>query len=227
MALTTYLSGYAGSKVRSRGYFYYRNGAVQIINGNKEEVQAIVIGTDAYQIDLYREEDTVYVFCTCPYFEGERETCKHIWATLLAAEKQGFLRGKGNSDPVHLEIYVEGNDLDENGDDDWDEDEEWEDGYAATAWSPPSPRRGHLQAVPPSPGWKDHLASVRGALQVKQKEEKNRWPATRRILYFVDVPATLEGKGLVIEVMQQEMKKNGEWGRLKSLPNYCKLQNLR
>jgi len=227
LALTTYLSGYAGSKVRSRGYFYYRNGAVQIINGNKEEVQAIVIGTDAYQIDLYREEDTVYVFCTCPYFEGERETCKHIWATLLAAEKQGFLRGKGNSDPVHLEIYVEGNDLDENGDDDWDEDEEWEDGYAATAWSPPSPRRGHLQAVPPSPGWKDHLASVRGALQVKQKEEKNRWPATRRILYFVDVPATLEGKGLVIEVMQQEMKKNGEWGRLKSLPNYCKLQNLR
>ena len=65
-------------------------------------------------------------------------------------------------------------------------------------------------------------------MQAQREEEKGRWPATRRILYFVDVPATLEGKGLVIEVAQQEMKKNGEWGRLKSLPDsYCKPENLR
>jgi hypothetical protein len=231
MALTTHLSGYVGSKVQSRGYSYYRSGAVQIINGNKEELQASVIGTDAYEVDVYREEDTVYVSCTCPYFEGERETCKHIWATLLAAEKQGYLKGK--SDPVHLEIYVEDKDWDENGDDDWNEGEEWEDegiirpGYGPKSYSPRLQERRHLQLVPPSQGWKDRLASLRGALQVQQEEGKNRWPATRRILYFVDAPATLEGKGLVIEVMQQEMKKSREWGRLKSIPDYCKPENLR
>jgi len=227
MALTTHLSRYIASKVQSRGYSYYRNGAVQIIYGNKEELQASVIGTDTYEVDLYREEDTVYVFCTCPYFEGERESCKHIWATLLAAEKDGYLKGESKSDPVRLEIYVEDKDWDENGDDDWDGNDELEDGYGATAWPPRPQGRRHLQVVPPSPGWKDRLASLRGALQVQQEEEKNRWPATRRILYFVDLPATLEGKGLVIEVVQQEMKKNGEWGRLKSLSGYCKPENLR
>jgi hypothetical protein len=229
MALTTHLSGYVGSKVRSRGYSYYRDGAVQIINGNKEELHAEVIGTDVYEVDVYREKDTVYVSCTCPYFEGERETCKHIWATLLAAERQGYLKGK--SDPVHLEIYVEDKDWDENGDDDWNDDEEREDediirsGYEPRSYPPHLQGRPHLQLVPPSPGWKDRLASLRGALQVHLEEEKNRWPATRRILYFVDVPTTLEGKGLVIEVMQQEMKKSGEWGRLKPL-SYFKPENL-
>jgi superfamily II DNA or RNA helicase len=232
MALTTHLSGYVGSKVRNRGYSYYRSGAVQIVNGNKEELQAVVTGTETYDVDLYREEETVYVSCTCPYFEGERETCKHIWATFLAAEKHGYLRGEGNSDPARLEIYVEDKDWDENGDDDWNEDEAWEDedtirpGYGPKSYSPRLQGRRHLQLVPPSPGWKDRLASLRGALQVQQEEGKNRWPATRRILYFVDLPATLEGKGLVIEAMQQEMKKSGEWGRLKSLP-YCKPQSLR
>ena len=114
-------------------------GPFEIINGNKKELQAVVIGSDTYEVDLYREGDTIYVSCTCPYFEGERETCKHIWATLLAAEKQGYLRGKSNSDPAHLEIDVDNDDWEENVEGDWDEDEELEDedvirpGYAATS----------------------------------------------------------------------------------------------
>jgi hypothetical protein len=230
MALTTHLSGYVSNKVRHRGYSYYQSGAVQILNGNKEELQASVIGTDAYEVDMYREEDTVYVSCTCPYFEGEREPCKHIWATLLAAEKQGYLKDK--SDPVRLQIYAADNEWDEIGDGDWNENEELKDegmirqGYSPRSYSPPSEGRRHLRLVSPSQGWKDRLASLRGALQVQQEEQKNLWPTTRRILYFVDVPTTLEGKGLVIEVMQQEMKKSGEWGRLKSL-SYFKPENLR
>jgi len=232
MALTTHLSRHVGSKVRSRGYSYYRSGAVQIINGNNEELEAAVIGTETYAVDLYREDDTVHASCTCPYFEGERESCKHIWATLLAAEKQGYLRGEGNSDPVYLQIHAEDNEWDEIGDDDWIEDEEGEGeniiraGYSPKSYSQPLQGGRHLQLVPPSPGWKGRLASLRGAFQEQREEEKNRWPATRRILYFVDVPTTLEGKGLGIEVMQQEMKKNGEWGRLKSL-SYFKPENLR
>ena len=85
MPLTTHLSRYVDNKVRARGVSYYRDGAVQIIHGNKEEMQAIVFGTNTYEVDLYRQRDKVHVSCTCPYFEGERDTCKHIWASLLAA----------------------------------------------------------------------------------------------------------------------------------------------
>jgi superfamily II DNA or RNA helicase len=231
MALTTHLSRYVESKVQSRGYSYYRNGAVQIIDGNKEELQAFVTGTETYQVDLYRDGNTVYVCCTCPYFEGERDTCKHIWATLLAAEKPGYLKGKGQSDPVHLEIYVDNNEWDEIGDDNWNEDDEWEDeeitrpGHGQRSYFPPSQGRRHLQLVAP-PGWKDHLATLHEALQVKGEEEKTHWRATRQILYFVDVPTTLEGKGLIIEAAYREMKKKGGWGQLKSLPDYFKPSNL-
>lgn len=222
MAITTHLSEYVDSKVRARGNSYYRSGAVQIIHGNREEMQAIVLGTNAYHVNLYRARDTVYVSCTCPYLEGERETCKHIWAALLAAENRGYLRGKSNSNPAHLEIYVEGDNWDENEEEDWTEDEELDEneirpGYAEPSYFPRSQRQRHLQVAPPPPGWKDHLASLRMVLQTQRDTEKGRWLAARRILYLVNVPATLEGKGLVVETAYQEKKKNGEWGRLKPI----------
>ncbi len=234
MPLTTYLSGYVDSQVRGRGYSYYRNGAVQIIKGSRKDLQAMVVGSDAYRVDLYWDRDTVFASCTCPYFEGESMICKHIWATLLAAEKRDYLRGKSNSDPAHLEIDFKNDDRHENEEGGWDEHEEWEDeeiirpGYVAPSWPPRPQEKRRLQVAPPPPGWKDHLASLRGAMKARQEEEKGRWPGTRRIIYFVDVPATLEGKGLAIEVSQQEMKKNGEWGRFKSYPDsYSKAENLR
>jgi len=229
MALTTHLSGYVTSKVKSRGNSYYKDGAVQIIHGNKEEMRAIVIGTNAYHINLYREGDTVYVSCTCPYLEGEGDTCKHIWAALLAAENRGYLRGKSNSDPAHLDIDVEGDDWDENEEEDEALDEnEIRPGYALPSYFPHSQERRHLQVAPPPPGWKDHLAALRGALQAQRDAEKGRWPATRQILFFVDVPATLEGKGVVVEAVYRERKKNGEWGRLKPLSgSNFKPENLR
>jgi len=234
MALTTHLSRYVDNKVRERGYSYFRSGSVDIVNGNKEELQALVFGTDTYEVEIFRLEDAVHVACTCPFFEGERVSCKHIWASLLAAESKGYLRGKSNSDPAHLEIYFGENDWDENEKDDWDVDEGLGEeeiirpGYGPRSYLSRLQGRNHLQVVPPAPGWKDHLASLRGALKAQQDAEKGRWPATRQILYFIDVPATLEGKGLVIEATYRERKKNGEWGQLKSLSGWnFKPENLR
>ncbi len=219
MALSTHLYDYVGDKVRSRGNSYYRNSAAQIIHGNKEELHAVVIGSNVYEVDLYRDGDTIHASCTCPYFEGERETCKHIWAVLLTAEKKGYLKGKGNTDPLRLEISFDDRGRDENEDDDRDEGENLQDGYGATIWPPFPQGRRHLRLVAPSHGWKDHLASLRAALQTQRETEKGSWSAGRQILYFVDAPTTLEGKGLVIEATYREMKKNGQWGQLKSLPD--------
>ena len=38
------------------------------------------------------------------------------------------------------------------------------------------------------------------------------WAANRRILYIVDVPATLEGRGMVVELASQVMKRDGTGG---------------
>ncbi len=43
------------------------------------------------------------------------------------------------------------------------------------------------------------------------------WPANRRILYVVDVPATLEGRGLVVELSSQVVKRDGTGERPKQL----------
>jgi hypothetical protein len=220
MALTTHLYKYVSRAVQGRGDSYYRIGAVRVINGNKDVLQAFVFGSHRYKVDLYRKEDTIYASCTCPYFEGEGGSCKHIWATLLAAEQRGYLGGKDNSDPLRLKVDL-GGDVEE-----LENGNAVQPGHAAESYYPRLQGREHLRLVPPSSGWKDHLASLREGLEVKREEERKSRPATQRILYFVDVP--VENKGLVIEVAHREMKKNGGWGQLKSNAGmYCKPENLR
>ncbi len=222
MALTTHLSRYVDSRVRQRGHSYFRSGSVDIVHGNEEEVQALVFGTDTYEVEIFRQDDTVHVACSCPYFEGEGDTCKHIWATLLAAENRGYLRGRSNSDPAHLEIYFGEGDWDEG--EDWEvgEEDDWEDeatlrpGYGPGSFSSGMPEKRQLQLISQQPGWKVPLNALREAFKTQLNGEKSHWPATRQILYFIDVPATLEGKGLIIEVAHRDMKKNGQWGQVKS-----------
>lgn len=213
MALTTHLARYVDKKIQARGVSYYRYGGVQIVHGNKEEMEAIVLGTSIYEVALYRQRDTIHVSCTCPYFEGEGDTCKHIWASLLAAESKGYLRGKSNSDPLLLETYFEGNLMKE---DEWEEEKVIHPAYQPKPSFTEKPESSHLHLLPKKPDWKSPLHILGEAFQRQLYEEKSRWPAIRQILYFVDVPATLEGKGLVIEVMDRDRKKNGEWGQLKS-----------
>lgn len=226
MALTSYLSRYVAHQIRQRGSSYYKEGAVEIIHGNQYEMEATVFGTDAYDVELYRQKDTVLVACTCPYFEGEEDICKHIWASLLAAEKKGYLRGKSNSDPFHLEIYV-GEDLLDEDDGDGKEEDDIGPYVKTTHFSLPQGKH-HLQLVSQTPNWKTTLHALRNTFHAQQIKEKGPWPETREILYFIDIPYTLRGKGLAIETAYRERKLNGAWGQLKPIPDfYCKPENLR
>jgi hypothetical protein len=234
MALTTRLSRQVDSQVQGRGLSYYRNGAVNLINASGKDLQAQVVGSDTYLVDMYRDGVAVFASCTCPYFEGEGMICKHIWATLLEAEKRGYLRGKSNSDPVRLEVDLDSDAWNENDEKGWVECQEREDeemirpGYVMPSRFPHFREKRRFQVAPPLPGWRDYLASLSGAMMARQEEEKGRWPGRRRIVYFVDVPNTLKREALTIEVSLQEMKKKGEWGRYKSLPySYSEPKNLR
>jgi superfamily II DNA or RNA helicase len=98
MTLATLLAHFVDWRVRERGRQYFQTGKVQIVDAGPETVEAVVSGSEEYRVSLRREEANVWVFCTCAFFEGG-EPCKHVWATVLAADERKALRGAAGDLP--------------------------------------------------------------------------------------------------------------------------------
>ena len=79
---------------RSRGEDYALTGRVRLVNVTPTLIEAVVRGSEMYAVHLsYDPTPTsrtheLEVSCTCPYFEGGADTCKHLWATLVAASNR-------------------------------------------------------------------------------------------------------------------------------------------
>ncbi len=79
--------------VRSRGQSYFAKGRVAISSAKAGEiVVAKVKGTEPYKVKLRVRGGRLHASCTCPYFGPEGEPCKHLWATILAADAKGLLQ---------------------------------------------------------------------------------------------------------------------------------------
>src|SRR3954467_11250432 len=98
MTLATLLAHFVDWRVRERGRQDFPTGKVQIVSAGPEEVEAVVSGGEEYRVSLRREEANVWVFCSCAFFEGG-EPCKHVWATVLAADERKALRGSAGDLP--------------------------------------------------------------------------------------------------------------------------------
>src|SRR4051794_3990538 len=90
MKWVTRLEHSVGAAARNKGEHYFRLHKVHIELGSQTEVDATVQGTIPYTVEIRVDANTVNSFCTCPYFQTG-EICKHVWATLLAAEGEGHL----------------------------------------------------------------------------------------------------------------------------------------
>ena len=77
-------------KIRDRGHAYFRSSAVEIVDHSESHVEAFVHGTEDYRVTLTLNRTSLSVACTCPYFE-QGESCKHLWATMLAADSAQYL----------------------------------------------------------------------------------------------------------------------------------------
>src|SRR5712691_11507375 len=82
---------YFSNRSYQKGAAYYRRGAVRLVHGNDRSVEAVVQGTARYNVFIDIEENSFKVRCSCPWFEDTRSACKHIWATMLAADAAGHL----------------------------------------------------------------------------------------------------------------------------------------
>ncbi len=216
MALSTELSSDFPSIIRSRGSDYFRSGVVKIRSGNQWRVDAVVRGTRSYEVVLQRvtvpgeNEDEIAVKCACPYFDSDGP-CKHIWAVILAADEKNYLRGHGRRVPLAL---VEADDYYDDYDDEYDEyedeDELDDDQFISDVINlfTPTPQRkdGALN-------WKDQLAALGRTARSSVAGAGDEWSVSRRIVYVVDVPATLDSQHLILDTLIQDRKQDGHWGK--------------
>jgi uncharacterized Zn finger protein len=77
MTLATMLAHFVDWRVRERGRAYFQAGKVEITSWDPERVEAVVTGSQRYDVWLAREDGDLRVFCVCPYF-ANGEPCKHI-----------------------------------------------------------------------------------------------------------------------------------------------------
>ncbi len=220
MAWTTDLARHVRRDVRQRGLDYYHRGAVEILDGDDWFVSALVQGTEAYHVALERTRKAIKVLCDCPYCSDRLEPCKHIWATVLAAEKAGLLRGANHGAVRSLRLDPELESFWNDGESEEDEDgytEEWQQWDEPHVYQPSQPR-------PPKPtrprsssrraaAWKPFLNRLRQQLQSDAPAPRGAWPAGRELLYIVDVATTLAQGELSLEVAYRQRKQNGEWSK--------------
>ncbi len=214
MSLISQLSSDFSSSVRSRGSDYFQEGRVKITVGTDWDVFARVRGSRIYKVDLAIEDNELVVSCDCPHFE--REPCKHLWATILAVEGKGHLRGDGALGPLEMVrdfeqdgFFADGN---ENGffTDDDEDDESSENNHArqnVVRVDADGRSKGKL------PGWKEQLTALGRSARSSVADRGAEWASNRRFIYTVDVQATLESQHLILDTLFQELKQDGEWGK--------------
>ena len=199
MSLAAKLSREFTAKIRKRGLWYFQSRKVKILNSSPTQVDAVVRGTRNYLVQLKLGWVSLDVACTCPYFEGGEE-CKHLWATILEADRSSLLPEAHNRAALDLVF-------------DFSALEELEDSPS----SPTTTTKAHAHPKKlPQPAWKEELSSLALTIRSHLTSESSAWPAHREIVYLVDPQASRTSGKLIVEIGYRERTKKGEWGKIKS-----------
>ncbi|CAN5402859.1 hypothetical protein BH09PLA1_BH09PLA1_09350 [soil metagenome] len=216
MSILNSLAEQFSQDVRKRGTDYFVRGAVRIVDAQPGRIKAVVAGTRQYHVEVDFDGDDFDDECTCPYYEQWGE-CKHIWATLLQAKREGLLQN-GSAPPAEDddESHSEGANGSGNRDSiDGDDDEE-----ILVKPSIEQLRRRIQESTSNHPGWKTALRRIRSAAQPKitvVPTQPALFPLDRRIVYLIDItPTHAEGGGVIVELATQKRRRDGGWDRPKS-----------
>lgn len=189
MSLKSRFAPQFNPKIRDRGLAYFRGGAVKILDHSDFYVLARVEGTFDYFVELSLSLNSLDVACTCPYF-ADGEDCKHIWATMLAADSKNYLSEADLHGPLRLTY-----------------DDEALEALQLLEEDEATPE--------PQPDWQRQLAIVTNSINNAPPPERNPWPDNREIYFIVD-PQTSRTSGLLnVEIAFRERNKKGEWGKIK------------
>jgi hypothetical protein len=189
MSLKSRFAPQFNPRIRDRGLAYFRGGAVRFIDHSDFHVLAQVDGSLKYFVELTLTLRSLDVACTCPYF-AEGEDCKHIWATILAADSKNYLSEVDLHGPLRLTY-----------------DDEAVAALQLLDDDEPAPA--------PQPLWQQQLAVVTNSIKNAVSPERNPWPDNREIFYVVVPQASRQSGLLNVEIDFRERNKKGEWGKVK------------
>jgi superfamily II DNA or RNA helicase len=196
-SLTAKLSHQFAADVRQRGQAYHLRGRVRIRHGSQQAVDASVIGSRDYSVMLGLEGSVFRMRCNCAYFESSGP-CKHLWATVLAADERGLLTDAASRELKFLYVHHE---------------PEFELDYSDEFIPQRTPiRQIGTPLPPPPPEWRRQLDDL-----IRQTPPSGstspEFPSKRQILYVVEAGANQTNGKLLIALFSRDRKANGEWTR--------------
>ena len=196
--LTQTLAPHVSGRTRAKGADYFRAGGVIDVSGGEWTAHAIVRGTRDYRVELLRESgtDRFTASCECPFYSDRGEICKHIWASLLEAERRGLL--KGDAEPMRAATLEP-------------EYRPADDAPRVGMILPPGSPPGKI------PAWERFLHEIRQDLTASERSVPVPRFSNGEIVYAIDVRETLAGRGTVVNVMFRQRRKNGTWTKAKGI----------
>jgi hypothetical protein len=184
--LSDRLAGCFPSSMRSRGERYYRQGRVRVQEGSRCRLRARVRGSQNYKVSLEWKDHVLSAACDCLYFDSNGP-CKHVWATVLAADAYRYLSQAASAADITLDCTETPSDAE------WNElDEE-------------TPRPGPPPAPPAPAAWQKAIETLAEA-RAQRAQRSEQWPCQREILYVVEVPSTKTAGCLVLSLLTRDRK---------------------
>ncbi|MBI3448614.1 MAG: DEAD/DEAH box helicase [Acidobacteria bacterium] len=215
MSISRDLSRTISATQRQRGEEYYRQGRADITDIAGDMVEARVRGTRRYLVVLEIDGDELLCECDCPYFQENVTPCKHVWSSVLAAERLELLASKKQLKRL-VPIDSMGEGVQEIGELELD-DEPLDGGAGAPRDAKPSPRTATLTPKQPKParpkreappGW---MKAVR-ALQEERAAQRRIQPsllAPAEIQYVVDTRVSSAGGAMIVEMQHPAVPRRG------------------
>ena len=222
------------ASVRSRGEHYFLQGRVRFLRTDQFEINAVVKGSAPYLVRIVAEKNVLTASCACP-FANDHGICKHIWATLRAADQgqqlQALSRTSGKNPgfvalsddmegPAFDALFAESDLLGPDADVDLDADVDppirhnWSPPHRTDSHrAPPHPRHSH-GSRPQPPVWKtliDRAANEMAQPHGEAEPPHQAWPTDRRLVYVVDLAKTWVSQGIVVELATERRKDDGTW----------------
>ena len=203
MSLADHLESRFRGDVRFRGAEYLKTEQIVVVQVTPDSFLSVISDGEEFETGLHRQDDDLVMRCSCSKQPEGEAACKHLWASILVVDQQGFLAGQPANDYLPpftaSETTAPDSLLGETLLEDLaDEDEEFAEFLT---------RSGGRRS------WEVRLEDLAGRLQ----RDSSQPPTERQIAFEIDVARSKTEGHLVLQTSQRERRANGEWGKWKAL----------
>ncbi len=212
MTLAELLQNRFRADLRHRGAAYIEAERITLVRVTPENIFGIVQDGAEFQTQLRYQPDDVGMFCTCEQF-AKSKVCKHLWATVLAADMRGFINPTLR--PGRITPFVAPNAYQPISMDDLEPGGNDPEGESRMPRGKAKIRTAPVQRT--LRPWEARLVELKDNMDVTPDGRTKSDPEERQIFYEVDLEASKEAGKLVIQASQRQRRAGGQWGKIKPL----------